>query len=113
MREYSKSVKKKFQELNLLAYERELAKHLHILASNFDDWKRNNISCWDLEELIHKFHTGKSRELYNFYNNPIPELAVASALTKGLLALEEIPDDIYELIEGSLSLFKNKTQEPQ
>jgi hypothetical protein len=113
MREYSKSIKRKFRELNSLAYERELTKHLHLLASNFDDWKRKNLSCWDLEELIHKFHNGKARELYTFYNNSIPELAVASALTRGLLSREEIPDDICEHIEGCLSSFENKTQESQ
>jgi hypothetical protein len=68
MSELSKKVRKKARELIVIAYTRELNYHLDKLSQKFDDWRKNTFDCWELNDLIHKFHDGISRDLYKTYN---------------------------------------------
>ena len=60
----SKQTRKKLRELNKIAYARELNHHLGQLGQKFDEWRNKGIDCWDLNDLIHEFHDGISRDLY-------------------------------------------------
>jgi hypothetical protein len=110
MPEYSKAVKRKMNELLTLAWERELSEHLQALSGKFDEWKNKKINVWDLADHIHKFHNGPSRDLYNLYNDKMEVPVIARAVAKKLLLREEIPDNIYELIETCLSMFEEETK---
>ena len=101
MQEYTKATKLKMRELLSLAYGRELSEHLQELAVHFDDWKNKKITPWDLTELIHKFHNGPARKLFNLYDK-LSMVVLARAVTNKYLSRDEIPDNIYSLIEEIL-----------
>lgn len=66
MKKLSKNEKKHLRQLSELAYEKELSFYLDDLRSRFDEWKNGKLDVWELSDVIHKFHDGKSRELYKF-----------------------------------------------
>jgi len=91
--ELSKQTRKKLRELNQLAYARELNYHLEQLGEKFDEWRNNGIDCWDLNDLIHQFHDGASRDLYKVYHYTKNEAYLVSrAVQLGFLEKAELPD---------------------
>lgn len=89
------------RELLGIAYARELDSHLLDLSEKFDDWKTKKMSCGDLNECIHKFHDGISRDLWNTYNaRSIHQLyLVGRAYSLKLLKKEEIPEELLDAVE--------------
>jgi hypothetical protein len=67
MQDYPKRIKKQLCELSGKAYQRELDTALSELHKQFEEWQKNKIDCWDLNNIVHKFHNGISRELYKYY----------------------------------------------
>jgi len=101
MQEFPKPVKRKMQELAGQAYENELAQELSKLAEHFEAWKHGEINSFDLSDFIHEFHQGAARELFNRYNTRGSEhVLVAGAVGRGLLKREDIPDEVWPLLEG-------------
>lgn len=101
MIELSKGTRKELRKLLEQAYARELDRYLLDLSIKFEDWKNKKITCWDLEDEIHKFHEGISKKLYNFYNaGGVDQLYMISrALANDLLRKEEIPSEAIEIVE--------------
>lgn len=86
-----------------LAYSRELDSHLDKLLKEFEKWKNSQIDCWDLNDLIHKFHDGISRDLYKLYNyNDNYYLLIERALSLNFIKKEELPLVIQENIHDSI-----------
>ncbi len=87
-----------------IAYERELKTASEALLKDFNRWENNEIDVFELNDLIHKFHHGISRELYNRYsgNELICTFAVSSALHRGILSREEVGEDVFVYVEGKL-----------
>lgn len=89
----SKQMRKKLRELNQIAYARELNHHLEQLGQKFDEWRDNGIDCWELNDLIHQFHDGASRDLYKVYQyTPNEALLVSRAVQLGFLKKDELPE---------------------
>ena len=86
-----------------IAYERELTIASDALLHEFHRWKNKEIDVFELNDRIHEFHHGISRELYNRYsgNELIMSWCVASALQRGILTREEIGEDVLLSIEGN------------
>ena len=58
--------------------------------------------------LLHEFHDGKQRELYKFYvmqHNPL--FCVASALTNGIIDIDEVPENCREILKPKVEIVKN------
>jgi hypothetical protein len=104
--ELPKRIKRQLRELAGQAYENEVSAELHKLAEHFDEWKAGKIGAGDLEHLIHEFHDGPARELFKRYNNPLLLAMVASALARGVLERENVPDDVWPYLEGVIHLFQ-------
>ena len=51
-----------------LACERDMAICLEVVAAKFDAWRREEISVWELNDLIPKFHNEIAMELYMSYS---------------------------------------------
>ena len=99
MKEYPKYIKKQLRELSGTAYQHELEAALLDLEKQFRLWVQGEIDCWELEELIHKFHNGIARELYMQYaygNNY--DWNVIQALSNNVLQRQDISDEVYEHI---------------
>ena len=81
------------RELAGLAYERELSAELTKLREQFDAWDAGQMTPFELEQAIHQFHDGVSRQLYNRYSSgsTLPH-AVAAAIMNGTISVAEIPE---------------------
>lgn len=102
---FAKAQRRELQRLSGLAHRRELSAAAGQLQSEFDRWRRGEIDVFVLNDYIHKFHDGVSRELYKRYAMTEAERGVASAIAREVLKEPEIDHSILEglrsLIEGS------------
>jgi hypothetical protein len=72
----TKKQKAELRRLAGLAHERELSAAIRELDLEFERWKKGEISVFALNERIHKFHHGISRDLYALYDPRGAELTV-------------------------------------
>jgi hypothetical protein len=109
MREYPKSVMKLIRQYARQAHEEELRRALEPLGQKFDEWRAGSVSSGDLSEIIHKFHSGPSRELFKSYNEPFPpDLAVARAIVVGVLDEKEIDKAVLSHLEPAMQLYQER-----
>jgi hypothetical protein len=105
---YSKKDKKLLRSLINLAYERELKFELDKLELNFIKCKNNEIDVFELDNIIHKYHNGTSRNLYKKYNDDFSgliDMTVAYSLKSGFLKREEIDESLIERIDDIIKTF--------
>jgi len=105
MKGYTKAQKKKLLELAGIANERELDQEMEMLYQHFENWRNEKISCFELSDLIHKFHQGPSREIWKMYTYSDPDTAVSRAVALGLLKKEEIPKDLLDILDFKIGFF--------
>ena len=103
-----KKRKRYFREMAALAHERELSGALEDLYFRFGLWKNGKTDCFDLNQEIHEFHNGKSRELYKFYTMGDPMTAVAYAIANGIFNEAEINQKYIENIREIINHFSNE-----
>lgn len=86
-----------------IAYERELATASDALLQEFQRWKNKEIDVFELNERIHEFHHGISRELCNRYsgNGATISWCLASALKRGILSRNEVGEDVFLSVDGT------------
>jgi hypothetical protein len=105
MYKYTKAQKKKLRSLAGIANERELDQELEKLYRHFESWRKKEISCFELSDLIHTFHQGVSREIWKMYAYPDPDTAVSRAVALGLLKKEEIPENLLDILDLKIEFF--------
>jgi len=109
MREYPKSVMKLIRRYARQAHEEELRRALEPLAQKFDEWRARSVGSGALTEIIHRFHSGPSRELFTFYNGPsLLDLAVARAIVVGILDEKEIDKAVLSHLEPAMQLYQER-----
>ena len=107
MKEYPKKIRWQLRELANLACEKELGVELEALAAKFEDWKAGRISADDLCDLIHKFHQGPARKIYERYSVPSQAgVVVPAAVAAGVLTREDVPDETWGWIEETVEIFR-------
>ena len=106
MREISKAHRKLLRKLSQIAYDREMTHHLKELDQKFKKWQKKKISSYELNELIHNFHNGTSKNLYCIYNYLDADGVVARALAFGFLSEKEVPGELRSVIQGMISFYK-------
>src|SRR6266496_3237140 len=106
MNDYPKSIKRQLRALADLAYERELKQALSGLAGQFDAWKQDRLSSSELSDLIHRFDSGVSRDLYKQYNSPRLDLQVAYAIVQGVLNQEDVPAEVWPYLQNALRFYQ-------
>jgi len=105
----TKAQKKHLRILSATAHERELSQALGELFAKFQEWQKGDLSPWDLNQEIHEFHDGKSRNLYKFYvMNHEPLFRVASALANGVIDIDEIPENCRAILKPKMEIVKNE-----
>ena len=108
MSDLSKKQKKHLRELTNLAYERDLSRCLEVLESSFKDWKNNEITVWDLNQVIHEYHNEIARDLYKSYTMNDPVFSVAFGLKQGVISLQDIEENCRDEIISLYELFSRK-----
>ncbi len=111
MKDYPKQVKRQLRDLVGLAYEAELKLALTQLAEQFDTWRENKISSGELSDLIHQYHQGLSRELYNLYDNAPIDILVASAVARRLIKEEDVSPEVLSCIQNVLEFCRQNLAE--
>jgi len=109
MKGYPKKIKKLIHEHKMKAHEEELRRALIPLSESFDQWKESQTGSGELSELIHEFNRGPARELFKKYNGPLQNMMVASAIAKGILEKNEVPQELLEQL-AELIDFCDKTE---
>jgi hypothetical protein len=106
MHDLPKAARRVIRELAGLAYERELAAELAQLRVEFDAWAAGERNAFELEKVIHRFHDGVARELYNRYSTGSTlHHAVATAIMRGTIAATEIPAPAREHLDRLVAVF--------
>ncbi len=90
----SKRINRLLRELAGRAHAEALGRELLELHEDFHAWQKGNLSAFDLNENIHRFHDGPSRRLYIHYTSGLYELVVARAVIQGLLSESSLPEEV-------------------
>jgi len=101
-----KTVKRLVREWAGVAHDRELERALLELRTQFDRWQRGEITGADLNDLIHQYHQGPSREIWKRYATGHLEPAIGSALAAGILRREELPEELLRHVAGLIEFFE-------
>jgi hypothetical protein len=112
---FSKRERSALRDLAVKAHDYELNEALTELYEDFCTWGGDGMSAFDLNDKIHEFHNGISRELYKTYVLSDPELAVAIGIHRKTINPDELDKDLREklepMIEGFERMSKVKTND--
>jgi hypothetical protein len=103
-----RSLRKITKQLVRQAYAREQGKALESLDREFDRWKSGDIDCWELTELIHRFHNGESRELYTLYEAGDIKMVLARAIALDIISAEDVPATLLESMQPTIEFFRGE-----
>lgn len=101
-------LKRLIREWAGIAHDRELSKGLLELSSHFDRWKCGEIAASDLNELIHRFHDGASRDIWKIYATNRLEPAVAFAVATRILQREELPPELVQHLASLIEFYETE-----
>ena len=103
-RPLTKAQMKAVRKLSGIAYERELAKAAGDLREQFEAWRRGEIDVFELNERIHQFHDGISRDLYKQYAMAEAGWNLAGAIRNDVIKESEVDPLILENLRGLIDL---------
>ncbi len=106
MPETSKRIKRLVREYAAIAHDRELGHVLDDLGAQFERWRSGAISAAELNDLIHQFHDGASREVWRKYATNRLEAALGLAVATGVLRKEELPTELLQHLAGFIDFYK-------
>jgi hypothetical protein len=112
MQDLPKHLKRLVREWAHIAHDRELREALADLRGQFGRWERNEIGSFDLNDLVHQFHDGVSREIWKRYATNHLEPAIASAVVAGILRKEELPPDLLKHISNLIEFYEADRSTP-
>ena len=104
----TKGQRRAIAELAGIAHERELSAELAKLEADFKRWRAGELDPHDLNDRIHAFHQGPSRELWSRYTNSDKRYPVAFAIASGVLAESEVRVEILELLRSQIWFFRDQ-----
>ena len=96
----SKADKKKVRHLAGIAWERELRNEIRGIAAAINEMENGSLSAFDVNDRIHKFHNGASRDLYRQYSESLPWLGVSQAFFDRVLTDDDLVDASDEVRTG-------------
>ena len=108
MVEMPKRIKRLLREYAAAAHEEELRQALVPVAEAFKRWDLKELGSGELSEIIHEFHQGPARELWIRYNTPHVEMAVALAITTGVLSSDAIPAELLGYLAGPMRFYEEE-----
>ena len=108
-RTLTKAQLKEVRKLAGLAYERELVKAVGDLQDQFESWRRGELDVFGLNERIHQFHDGVSRDLYKQYVLGEASWNLAAAIRNDVVKESEVNRLVLENLGNLIDLGKQFT----
>ena len=108
MADTPKRIKRLLREHGGQAHEEELRRALVPVAEAFKRWEHGQLGSAELSDIIHRFHQGPARELFVRYNTPHLEMAVAYAITVGVLDRQTIPAELLDHLARALAFYESQ-----
>ena len=96
----SVSRKKKVRQLADIAWDRELRDEIRGIATAINEMKDGSLSAFDVNDRIHKFQNGVSRDSYKEYPQLLPWSGVCRAYVECVLTDDDLVDASDELRGG-------------
>ena len=103
---FGRQERRHLRELAGLAWERELAGELRLLADHVDEWRGGRLGPHELSDHIHAFHNGAARELYGLYTRVHPAQLVARAVANELLSENEVHAALLTKLSRSIEFYR-------
>jgi hypothetical protein len=110
---FTKAQRREIRRLGSLAHERELGTAAEQLRFEFDRWRSGEIDVFTLNDHIHKFHDGVSRDLYKRYVIGEVEWGVASAIAREVLKEPEIDSSLLQGLRSAIESMRQMMQEDE
>lgn len=101
-----KKIRRLLREQLDRAYEEELRRALEPLHEAFGRWKKEELGSFELNELIHRFHQGPSRQLFSRYNGTMMEMSVAHAIVSGVLDRNDVPAELLDCLRTKIEFYE-------
>jgi hypothetical protein len=110
----TKAQRREVRRLAGVAHERELATAVEALQVDFNRWRSGEMDVFALNECIHKFHNGISRDLFKFYGMGGGEdMSVGNAIARGILQETEVDPQILKVLGGFIELVRENLIEAE
>ena len=106
MQNTPKRIKRLVREWAAVAHERELGHALLQHRVQFDRWQQGEISGFELNEQVHRFHQGASRDIWKRHDPSHLEPALGFAVATGLLRKEELPLELLEHLAQLIEFYE-------
>ena len=110
-KEIPKKLKRLLREQMGKAYEEEMRQALLPIAAAFEEWKAGEKSCGELSDMIHEYHQGIFRDLFNRYNVLSPDLLVPHAIATGILDKQNVPSEILKHFGKIIETYEKEEQQ--
>jgi hypothetical protein len=98
----TKIEKRELRDLAAAAHEIELSEAVISLYGIFQSWHEKQINVFDLNQDIHEFHDGISRDIYKKYVLGDLFFPVAQAVFLGILKRENISSELLNHLEPTI-----------
>jgi len=108
MTDTPKRIKRLLREYAAVAHEEELRRALLPVAEAFKRWERQELDSGELSAIIHTFHQGPARDLWVRYNTTHLDMAVALAITTGLLSRDAVPAELLDHLAGPMRFYEEE-----
>lgn len=106
MHDTSKRIRRLVREWAGIAHDRDMRKALGELRIQFGRWERGEIDSFELNEFVHQYHDGVSREIWKRYATNHLEPAVAAAVADGVLRKDELPAELLQHVAGLIEFYE-------
>jgi hypothetical protein len=105
---WTKKQRRELRELQGIAWERELSAVLEDLEGDFCSWRKGHISPFELNDRIHRFHNGRSRELFNVYSGSLDTFWLEAVIARGIIEESEVSEDLLAVHRPHVERFRER-----
>ena len=103
MQNFPSRIKKRIREYSMQAHENELKSALAELAPKFKAWEADEVSSGELSDLVYRWASGITKELFKKYNYGMIEMNVAYVIVTGILNRAAIDKEVLEYFGNAIT----------
>ena len=112
MEDTPKRIKRLVREYAGVAHDRELGQALLDLRREFDRWQHGELSVVQLNDAVHQFHEGRSRDIWKRYTTDHGEPGLACAVATGIVRRDELPPELLRHLAGWIEFYEAEERTP-